>query len=360
MKDRAPTITAPDHPALDELCQRLQAEAAEIERSGAWPTASLRLCADYGVFTWFVPRHGGGLEWSDVDLVRGYLRLSAACLTTTFILTQRTSACRWIVDSEHAGPRERWLPGLVSGECFATVGISQLTTSRRHVGRPVLAVRETSEGFTLDGYTPWVTGADHANLIVTGGTLDDGRQVLLAVPTDRPGLRVDPPASLVGLSASHTGEVHYDSVPVDRSCLLAGPIENVLSRRSGAGAGGLQTSALAIGLAAAAIEFLEQESQQRPELKTPAESLRREQQQAVADVLRLAGGEQVCSTEDLRSRANSLTLRASQAALTVAKGTGYVTGHPAGRWCREALFFLVWSCPQPVANAALCELAGLG
>jgi hypothetical protein len=52
-------------------------------------------------------------------------------------------------------------------------------------------------------------------------------------------------------------------------------------------------------------------------------------------------------------------LRATQAALAAAKGTGFVVGHPAGRWCREALFFLVWSCPRPVAAANLCELAGL-
>ncbi len=61
----------------------------------------------------------------------------------------------------------------------------------------------------------------------------------------------------------------------------------------------------------------------------------------------------------LRAQANSLALRASQAALAAAKGTGYVVGHPAGRWCREALFFLVWSCPQGVMAANLCELAGL-
>jgi hypothetical protein len=52
-------------------------------------------------------------------------------------------------------------------------------------------------------------------------------------------------------------------------------------------------------------------------------------------------------------------LRSTQAALAAAKGAGYVVGHPAGRWCREALFFLVWSCPQPVLSANLCELAGI-
>jgi alkylation response protein AidB-like acyl-CoA dehydrogenase len=52
-----------------------------------------------------------------------------------------------------------------------------------------------------------------------------------------------------------------------------------------------------------------------------------------------------------------MVLRATQAAMTAAKGAGYVEGHPVGRWCREALFFLVWSCPAPIAQAHLCEFA---
>jgi hypothetical protein len=63
------------------------------------------------------------------------------------------------------------------------------------------------------------------------------------------------------------------------------------------------------------------------------------------------------SPDDIRHRANGIALRAAQAALAAAKGSGYVVGHPAGRWCREALFFLVWSCPAPVTSATLCELA---
>ncbi len=62
---------------------------------------------------------------------------------------------------------------MVSGEAFATVGISHLTTSRRHLSRPVLAARETAEGCVLDGYSPWVTGADHASTIVIGAVLEN-------------------------------------------------------------------------------------------------------------------------------------------------------------------------------------------
>ena len=61
----------------------------------------------------------------------------------------------------------------------------------------------------------------------------------------------------------------------------------------------------------------------------------------------------------LRGAANGLVMRAAQAAVTAAKGAGFVAGHPAERLARESFFFLVWSCPQAVAAATLCELAGL-
>ena len=59
----------------------------------------------------------------------------------------------------------------------------------------------------------------------------------------------------------------------------------------------------------------------------------------------------------LRARANSLALRSTQAALTGSKGTGFLRHHPAQRWARQAMFFLVWSCPRPAAEATLAYLA---
>jgi hypothetical protein len=61
---------------------------------------------------------------------------------------------------------------------------------------------------------------------------------------------------------------------------------------------------------------------------------------------------------ELRAKANALVLRATQAALTACKGAGFVHPHPAQRWARQALFFLVWSCPRPAAEATLGYLVG--
>jgi len=357
-------ITSPDDPNLAELCSRLAEMSGSLEQTGCWPEQQLQLCGEYGVYRWFLDEAWGGNLWNEEEVVHGYLALSAACLTTTFVLTQRTGACRRIATSTNDALHASLLPGLASGELFATVGISHLTTSRRHLDRPVLRAERSGQGFVLDGYSPWVTGGEHAQYVVVGATLihDDqptNEQLLVALPTDLPGVRAAPPAQMVGLTASRTGPLHLDRVEVDERWVLAGPVENVMSRGIGSRSGGHETSTLALGLARAAVTFLQTESEKRDALAAPACALREEYERVEAALFSTLAGTPACSTEQLRQQANSLALRASQAALAAAKGTGYVVGHPAGRWCREALFFLVWSCPQPVVNANLCELAGI-
>jgi alkylation response protein AidB-like acyl-CoA dehydrogenase len=356
-------IRSPDDPSLAALGAKLREAAANLETPGAWPQEQLDACAQAGVFRWFVESRLGGWGWPEADLLRAYVALASSCLTTTFVITQRMGAVQRIASGASDLARAELLEDLLAGRAFATVGISHLTTSRQHLGRPVLRAEEAGDHLILDGYSPWVTGADHAQALVLGATLADGRQVLTVVPTDLSGVQIEPPLPLVGLAASHTGPVRLTRVRVPRAWLLAGPAEQVLQQGVGARTGGLQTSALALGLASAAIAYLQEQSIPRSELLEPTEALDAERDALMQAMLVLASssaaGTHEITPHELRRRANSLALRATQAALAAAKGAGYVRGHPAGRWCCEALFFLVWSCPQPVVQANLCELAHL-
>ena len=353
-------ITSPADTALNELCDHLAQLAPSLERPGAWPADQLRRCGDAGVFEWFLPGEVGGQEWSAADIAQGYFRLAAACLTTTFVITQLIGANRRVAGGENNELRSRLIPELMRGEQLATVGISHLTTSRRHLSRPALCFREDANSILLDGFSPWVTGADHCNYVLVGAAEEEGgQQVLILVPLDHPGVSIDVPAELVGLSASRTGAVRFSAARVSRDWLVAGPVENVMQGGVGAGTGGIQTSTLAVGLSIAAVEFLRGECEKREELEPATEKLEAELSTIRQQLIEVAEGTSSLNIAEVRTRANSLVSRAAQAALVAAKGTGYVIGHPAGRWCREALFFLVWSCPQPVLEANLCELAGL-
>lgn len=358
------SIQSPDDPQLAELCDQLREQADRLDLADAWPGEQLKRCADYGVFRWFLPREYGGLDWNPTDRLRGYLALSSACLTTTFVITQRTGACNRIASSDNLSARDRLLPRLAAGDLFATIGISHLTTSGQHLRRPLARAYPHAEGYRLQGTCPWVTGAAHADYLVVGAAVMDGEQktgeeLLALVPAERPGVAAEPAAALTGLSASCTGPLRLENVEIDANDLLAGPVEKVMTHRSTGTTGGLQTSTLALGLSQAAIGLIAKEAPHRVDLRRSLESLQRDYEATVESLFAAAEGDPACTKEELRTRANSLALRSTQAALAAAKGAGYVLGHPAGRWCREALFFLVWSCPQPVLAANLCELAGI-
>jgi alkylation response protein AidB-like acyl-CoA dehydrogenase len=350
-------VQSPSAAPMDDLCNELAQLANAITDVSDWPAESLRLCGERGVYRWFLPEDLGGYGWSASDQIRGYLRLSQADLTTTFIITQYMGAVRRIAASGNETVIGTWLESLASGSQFSTVGISHLTTSRRHLNQPALRAEVSEGGYVLNGLAPWVTGGPHADLYVIGATLPDSQQVLLAVPSTLKGIQSGPGHELVALSASCTDQVAFDEVHVDQTMLLNGPSENVLKSATGIRTGGLQTSTLAIGLAQAAVQFLLTEAANRTDLQEAATELSQEVDALAQRLLSASEGDTDCDSSEIRTSANRLALRTTQAALTAAKGAGFVKGHPVGRWCREALFFLVWSCPQPIAQAHLCELA---
>lgn len=351
-----------DSEPLASLTHQLLSLWPETDDEQSWVDRQFQLLADAHVLRWVIPEQYGGRPVSPWDLNVGYQRLSGACLVTAFVLTQRNGACQRIAASENDDLKRELLPSLAAGEQFATVGVSHLTTSRQHLARPAVQIETSSGEFVLTGVVPWVTGAPQADWVVTGGTLADNSQALLAVPLDRPGIDLIPPTRLLALNGSQTGSIRLDGVRIPERFLLAGPVAEVMKQGVGGGTGSLTTSSLAVGLAARAINGLLSESEARKELNPIARAFERERcglTRLIRTALTAESDQAVPTAAQIREQANSLVLRASQAYLAACKGLGFKHGHPASRLVREAMFFLVWSCPQPVVQANLREFACL-
>lgn len=338
--------------------ERLRELSNSIEKLGGWPEQSWKTMCESGVPGWFLPEHYGGSPQSEQIRQLAYIELSSACLTTTFVLTQRNAAASRILLSENEPVKSDLSRKLANNEIFATVGISHLTTSRQHIKEPVLKATPKDSGWQLQGSIPWTTGAEAADFIVTGGVQPDGQQVLFALQTDLPGVAIQAAPRLLALNESCTTSVSLNDVFVPEEMLLIGPCENVLAAGS---TGGVTTSALALGASQKSILGLEKEAEKRhdltptaTELRSTLEDLKRNLRAMTADSDASASGDE---RESLRKQSNSLVLRSAQAWLTASKGAGFLEGHPASRAVREAQFFLVWSCPQNVMAAALAEFA---
>lgn len=317
-------------------------------------------CGDFGVIRGLAGLAG----WSPVQQIETLITLAEADLVTTFIITQHLGALKRLVASSQVDAHQSLVSQLADGRQTASVGISHLTTSRRHLDRPVVSATRCKQGYVLDGMIPWVTGASRVDWIVVGASLDDGSQVLALVKAKTAGVNPGPGAKMIAMESSCTDSVKLEGVFVDDRFIIAGPTEEVLSAKSDAtkktgGAGGLQTSALALGLSFAALEYLKFEATNRTNLRAIAERFDQEHFAVRSRLLSATNSESDIDLSELRSQANSLVQRTTAAAMTTAKGAGLMANHPVARYCQQAFFFLVWSCPQPVAEAHLCEMAGL-
>ena len=336
----------------NNVLDRLLAGAEVADRLPGWPQASWDALRLAGVTAWSVPSEFGGAGHTSIEALVAGETLASACLTTAFILSQRDAAVRQLLK----GPthlKARYLPGLAAGTHFLTVGLSQLTTSRQHQGPALRAHPASDGGFVLDGEIPWVTGADQSIAIVVGATLPDAAQMLFVLPTERPGISVEVPLSLAALTGSRTSSIRCDRVAIEPDLILSGPSEHVLGQVAG---GGLETSAAALGLAAAAVEYLLREATNRPALAAHARRFEAILAAARRRLHSLVGSPPSDAALALRVECTRMALQATQAALLAAKGAGFVVPHSAQRWARQALFFLIWSCPRTVAEGVLEDL----
>jgi len=351
-----------DDPAdsqLRQLTVRLATLDGPADEAGVWPIELWGELVAAGVSRWSIPAGHGGAGVARAQLLARYARIAEGSLTAAFILSQHDAGVRRLAAAGERPTARWWLDAIGASLAFTTVGISHLTTSKR-AGAEALHAEVEGERFKLNGIMPWVTAAERADVFVSGASLPDGRQILFSLPFDRAGVSVRPPFPLAALQASCTAEVACENVYVAENDLLAGPAENVMTHPGAAGTGGIETSALALGQARAAIEALWEESLTRPELAEPFVALSLSWVETWKALAATSEGTPNSPTAgQVRGEANALVLRATQAYLTARKGSGFLRSEPAQRWARQALFFLVWSCPSPVANATIRDLAGL-
>ncbi|MEI8211269.1 MAG: acyl-CoA dehydrogenase family protein [Planctomycetota bacterium] len=357
------------NPDCAELITRLRSETAQLDRSATFPIDNVRLCARFERLCSFTEHRS----------TAPYIAMAYGCLTTAFIMTQRSAAIRRIETSNNERAKESVLPCIESGEAFATVGISHLTTSRRHLPTPPVQAHRDGDGWRLQGRVPWVTGGCVADYLVVGavewpsssglvvpsevrsGSESSSREeYLFLISCPKIGLHAGAGMELIALTSSCTDGIDFDGVRVTREDILHGPSDNVMAASHAGGAGGLHTSALAMGLAASAIDYLYEEAMVRPSLRLYADKLignwlkLLDELDALEDGV--TGSASLFDSNSMRKMANDLALHSTQSAMAVAKGAGFMREHPVGRWCSEALFFLVWSCPQGVAEAHLCSM----
>ena len=310
-----------------------------------WPERELREMPD--ALRWAMPRDFGGDDLDPLELHLRYGQLARRSLSLALILTQRDSAVGIIAGSANRATRDRLLTEIRDGT-FVTVGIAQLTTSRQG-GAPALTAARIGPDYRLDGLIPWSSGAAKARYVIAGAATDAG-QILFALPTEHARVTVEPPLPLVSMRSTWTSQIRCDGVMLRGDLVLAGPIANVLSTRRKSVP--LPQAFLALGHARGALDLIAEHDSERG--RTLHARFTTQMDALHAQVVAACGPQaNPADVPRLRGECNDLALRITHAAVALYKGNALLLSHPAQRLAREALFLLVWSCPDPVIDCTV-------
>lgn len=154
----------------------------------------------------------GGDYGHSAVMIEELARVNATAVGFT---THSEIVANYIVAYGNDEQKQRWLPGMVSGEIIGVLGLSEPS-----IGSDLRAMRtqfkKDGDDYRVSGQKTFITNGGNADLVITGGKLDmnDKKLTLLCVETDRKGFAKGRLLDKIGLKGQDTSELFFDNVQV--------------------------------------------------------------------------------------------------------------------------------------------------
>jgi alkylation response protein AidB-like acyl-CoA dehydrogenase len=226
-KDRQPM-----EKAIEELRQLSQREwdANAIDRNQEIPSNVIAALGRIGVLGMTAPRQYGGQDFSQLAYCKIMEFLGGYCASTTvFVNAHQSIGLRALVLFGTEAQKQRWLPGLTSGEQLAAFALTEPEAGSDAANVQTTAT-PSADGkyYILNGSKRYITnGAISQVLTVMARTPVPGSQdtkiTAFLVTPDMPGFKVlEARMPKLGIRGTATGRLAFENMPV--------PAENILGQ----------------------------------------------------------------------------------------------------------------------------------
>jgi len=238
--------------ATEELAPR----AAEFEERGEFPREVFRTLGRAGLLGLAYPEeYGGGGQPYEVYL-QVLEELATGWAAVALGISVHTLSCYPVFAFGSDEQKKEFLPDMLGGELVGAYALSEAQAGS-DAGSLQARARRDGDSYVLDGVKAWVTHggvADYYNIFCR--TSDDAKRGISCVLADAstPGLVPQPPEKKMGLKSSPTAQLSLDSARVDASRLVGAEGEGLRIALSALDGGRLGISAVAVGVAQAALD----------------------------------------------------------------------------------------------------------
>jgi len=229
--------------------------AREWEQSGRYPIEIVAGMAQMGLFGITVPEEYGGLDLDPISFALVFEEIARGWMGIAGILGSHSLACRLIAMHGTQDQKDRYLPGLATGERRTGIGLTEPDAGTDLQGIRTIARRD-GDHYVVTGTKTWITNARHADplpvLVKTDPTTTPahkGMSVLL-VDAGSEGYEVTKDIPKLGYKGTESCEVVLDEVRVPVESLLGGVEGRGLQQAlSGLESGRINVAARSVGIA---------------------------------------------------------------------------------------------------------------
>jgi alkylation response protein AidB-like acyl-CoA dehydrogenase len=327
---------------------------AEWDRVESVDTSIIRKLGEMGFLGLTIPEEYGGIGGDYITYVLGMEELGRADSAIRGIVSVSMGLFgKSVLQFGTEEQKQRWLPGIASGELLACFGLTEPDNGSDAGNLKSRAVRD-GDDWVINGSKIFITNGTWADVALvfarTGGPGPKGVSAFL-VPTDTPGFEATEVTGKLGLRGQATAALSFDDVRVPADALLGEEGQGFRIAMTSLDKGRVSIAASCVGIIQGCLEAVVDYSTAREQFGKPIASYQLVQDMIAeisvdADAARLLTwraadlierGEPF-SVEASKAKlfASEKAVKASNLAIQVFGGYGYVDEYPVQKYMRDA------------------------
>jgi len=341
--------------ARDFAAREIAPKAAEIDKSGRWPSEIVTKMAELGFLGVAVPPEYGGAGLDNVSYALAMEEISQACASCGVIMSVNNSLfCDPLYKFGNDEQKKRVLTPCAKGEKLGCFGLTE-PMSGSDAQTMVTSATRTEGGWVLNGAKNWITNGPAADYILIFAVTDRSgpklKHTAFLVEKGTPGYTQNPRDHKLGIHAAHSCTVFFENCRVSDDAVVGQVGDGFKVAMATLDGGRIGIACQAIGIARAALERAVAYAKERKAFGVPIA-----QHQAIqfmlsdmavqvdaarllawrAAVLKDKGVRHTMESSEAKLYASEMATRVTHKALQIHGGYGYSVEFPVERHYRDA------------------------
>jgi short-chain 2-methylacyl-CoA dehydrogenase len=362
--------------ARDFATGEVKPVAEELDRTKSFPYEIVKKLGELGLMGIPYPDDHGGGGADNISYALAIEELARVDSSVAITVAAHTSLGIWPIYAFGSDAQKRtWLPRLCSGETLAAFGLTEPEAGSDAGNTRTTATLDNGH-WTINGSKQFITnsGTDISGFVtITARTAGDGEISNLLVPNGTPGYEIGEPYRKMGWHASDTRPLSFEDCRV--------PEENLVGQRGQGFRQFLQTldggrigvAAMGVGLAQGALDEALAYAKQRiafgrpiasyqaiqtklADLSTELEAARLLTYRAAAE--KDAGRNFSLTAAQAKLKTGRLAVKASEEAVQIHGGYGYIEEYPVCRFYRDAKVLTIGEGTDEVQQVVIARALG--